>query len=82
MAGKPGSKNSDPQAEDLNVDSTLQIGGAECRFGHADDIQQSAGDKIFAGRHGEPKQPAAVGAELSVVGRGSCFPSAHRKNCR
>ena len=25
MAGKPGSKNSDPQAEDLNVDSTLQI---------------------------------------------------------
>ncbi len=63
MAGKPGSKNSDPKAENLNGGFDTANRGAECRFGHADDIQQSAGDTIFAGRHGGRKQSAdgAVG---------------------
>jgi type II secretion system protein H len=33
MAGKPGSKNSDPQAEDLTVDSTLQIAALNVGLG-------------------------------------------------
>ena len=51
-------QNGDQKAENLTLDSTLQIAVLNVRHGRADDVQQFAGHPFSGGWHGGRKQSA------------------------